>query len=61
MTSEVVHTCPTIGSNVEEIILQKTPFLMWDMGCQEALHSTWNYSNTEVRRVPGLEDLQGSC
>ncbi|XP_010958792.1 putative ADP-ribosylation factor-like protein 5C isoform X1 [Camelus ferus] len=49
LTNEVVHTCPTIGSNVEEIVLQKTHFLMWDIGGQEALRSTWNtyYSNTE--------------
>ncbi|XP_046937125.1 putative ADP-ribosylation factor-like protein 5C isoform X2 [Lynx rufus] len=47
--NEVVHTSPTIGSNVEEIVLQKTHFLMWDIGGQEALRSTWNtyYSNTE--------------
>ncbi|XP_070335485.1 putative ADP-ribosylation factor-like protein 5C isoform X2 [Odocoileus virginianus] len=49
LTNEVIHTCPTIGSNVEEIVLQKTHFLMWDIGGQEALRSTWNtyYSNTE--------------
>ncbi|XP_057571940.1 putative ADP-ribosylation factor-like protein 5C isoform X2 [Hippopotamus amphibius kiboko] len=49
LTNEVVHTCPTIGSNVEEIVLQKTHFLMWDIGGQETLRSTWNtyYSNTE--------------
>ncbi|XP_058416820.1 putative ADP-ribosylation factor-like protein 5C isoform X2 [Diceros bicornis minor] len=49
LMNEVVHTCPTIGSNVEEIVLQKTHFLMWDIGGQEALRSTWNmyYSNTE--------------
>lgn len=59
LTNEVVHTCPTIGSNVEEIVLQKTHFLMWDIGGQESLRSTWNtyYSNTEVRRRPGLEGL----
>ena len=58
--NEVVHTCPTIGSNVEEIVLRKTHFLMWDIGGQEALRSTWNtyYSNTEVRRARGLE---GPC
>ncbi|XP_077898221.1 putative ADP-ribosylation factor-like protein 5C isoform X2 [Ictidomys tridecemlineatus] len=35
--------------NVEEIILRKTHFLMWDIGGQEALRSTWStyYSNTE--------------
>ncbi|XP_047401293.1 putative ADP-ribosylation factor-like protein 5C isoform X1 [Sciurus carolinensis] len=49
LTNEVVHTCPTIGSNVEEIVLRKTHFLMWDIGGQEALRSTWStyYSNTE--------------
>ncbi|XP_054849248.1 putative ADP-ribosylation factor-like protein 5C isoform X2 [Eublepharis macularius] len=47
--NEVVHTSPTIGSNVEEIVLRKTHFLMWDIGGQESLRSTWNtyYSNTE--------------
>jgi GTPase SAR1 family protein len=52
----VVHTCPTIGSNVEEVVVRKTHFLVWDIGGQEALRSTWStyYSNTEVRRVPGL-------
>ncbi|XP_044300636.1 putative ADP-ribosylation factor-like protein 5C isoform X2 [Varanus komodoensis] len=47
--NEVVHTSPTIGSNVEEITLRKTHFLMWDIGGQETLRSTWNsyYSNTE--------------
>ncbi|XP_027780534.1 putative ADP-ribosylation factor-like protein 5C isoform X3 [Marmota flaviventris] len=35
--------------NVEEIVLRKTHFLMWDIGGQEALRSTWStyYSNTE--------------
>ncbi|KAM5310417.1 putative ADP-ribosylation factor-like protein 5C isoform 2-T2 [Glossophaga mutica] len=49
LMNEVVQTCPTIGSNVEEIVLRKTHFLMWDIGGQEALRSTWNtyYSNTE--------------
>lgn len=57
--NEVVHTFPTIGSNVEEIVLRKTHFLMWDIGGQEALRSTWNtyYSDTEVRRTLGLERL----
>lgn len=48
---EVVHTSPTIGSNVEEIVVKNTHFLMWDIGGQESLRSSWNtyYSNTEVR------------
>ncbi|XP_027630550.1 putative ADP-ribosylation factor-like protein 5C isoform X3 [Tupaia chinensis] len=50
LTKEVVHTCPTIGSNVEEIVLRKTHFLVWDIGGQEALRSSWTtyYSNTEA-------------
>ncbi|XP_060111307.1 putative ADP-ribosylation factor-like protein 5C [Heteronotia binoei] len=49
LMNEVVHTSPTIGSNVEEIVVRKTHFLMWDIGGQESLRSTWNtyYSNTE--------------
>ncbi|KAM8811984.1 putative ADP-ribosylation factor-like protein 5C isoform 1-T1 [Rhynchonycteris naso] len=49
LMNEVVHTCPTIGSHVEEIVLRKTHFLMWDIGGQEALRCTWNtyYSDAE--------------
>lgn len=52
---EVVHTSPTIGSNVEEIVVKNTHFLMWDIGGQESLRSSWNtyYSNTEVRATVG--------
>ena len=48
--NEVVHTSPTIGSNVEEIVINNTRFLMWDIGVQESLRSSWNtyYTNTEV-------------
>uniref|UniRef100_A0A2K5QR42 ADP ribosylation factor like GTPase 5C n=1 Tax=Cebus imitator TaxID=2715852 RepID=A0A2K5QR42_CEBIM len=57
LTNEVVHTCLTISSKVEEIIPRKSHFLMWDLVGQEALHSTWitYYSNTEVRRAPGSQ------
>ncbi|XP_047701713.1 putative ADP-ribosylation factor-like protein 5C isoform X3 [Prionailurus viverrinus] len=60
--NEVVHTSPTIGSNVEEIVLQKTHFLMWDIGGQEALRSTWNtyYSNTEGLHPGGAETGPGA-
>ncbi|TSL34566.1 MAM and LDL-receptor class A domain-containing protein 1 [Bagarius yarrelli] len=49
LMKEVVHTSPTIGSNVEEIVVKNTHFLMWDIGGQESLRSSWNtyYSNTE--------------
>ncbi|XP_043409225.1 ADP-ribosylation factor-like protein 5A [Prionailurus bengalensis] len=47
--NEVVHASPTIGSNVEEIVINHTCFLMWDIGGQESLRSSWNtyYTNTE--------------
>ncbi|KAG7256431.1 hypothetical protein CRUP_027490 [Coryphaenoides rupestris] len=37
------------GSNVEEIVVNNTHFLMWDIGGQESLRSSWNtyYTNTE--------------
>lgn len=51
--NEVVHTSPTIGSNVEEIVVNNTHFLMWDIGGQESLRSSWNtyYTNTEVSPI----------
>uniref|UniRef100_A0A8D3CNN0 ARF like GTPase 5B n=1 Tax=Scophthalmus maximus TaxID=52904 RepID=A0A8D3CNN0_SCOMX len=54
LMNEVVHTSPTIGSNVEEIVVKNTHFLMWDIGGQESLRSSWNtyYSNTEQNVVP---------
>lgn len=49
--NEVVHTSPTIGSNVEEVVWKNVHFIMWDLGGQESLRAAWNtyYSNTEVR------------
>ncbi|KAK6470135.1 ADP-ribosylation factor-like protein 5C [Huso huso] len=50
LTKEVVHTSPTIGSNVEEIVVRNTHFLVWDIGGQESLRCTWSsyYCNTEI-------------
>ncbi|GAB1599182.1 ADP-ribosylation factor-like protein 5B [Argonauta hians] len=49
LMNEVVHTSPTIGSNVEEVIWKNIRFLMWDIGGQESLRSAWNtyYTNAE--------------
>ncbi len=43
-------TTPTIGSNVEEIVYKNIHFLMWDIGGQESLRSSWStyYVNTKV-------------
>ena len=51
LMNEVVHTSPTIGSNVEEVVWKNIHFLMWDIGGQESLRASWNtyYSNSEVR------------
>ncbi|RVE69820.1 hypothetical protein OJAV_G00081710 [Oryzias javanicus] len=50
LTKEAVHTSPTIGSNVEEIIVRNTHFMVWDIGGQESLRASWYsyYSNTEI-------------
>ncbi|XP_041813045.1 putative ADP-ribosylation factor-like protein 5C [Chelmon rostratus] len=50
LTKEAVHTSPTIGSNVEEIIVRNTHFLVWDIGGQESLRASWYsyYCNTEI-------------
>lgn len=40
--NEVIHTSPTIGSNVEEIVCKNVHFFMWDIGGQESLRSSWN-------------------
>jgi len=50
LMNEVVHTSPTIGSNVEEVVWKNIHFLMWDIGGQESLRSSWNtyYTNTQV-------------
>lgn len=49
LMNEVVHTSPTIGSNVEEVVWKNIHFLMWDIGGQESLRSSWNtyYTNSE--------------
>lgn len=49
LLNEVVHTSPTIGSNVEEIVCKKTRFVMWDIGGQESLRASWStyYANSD--------------
>lgn len=42
LMNEVVHTSPTIGSNVEEIVCKNVHFFMWDIGGQESLRTSWN-------------------
>lgn len=51
LMNEVVHTSPTIGSNVEEVVWRNIHFLVWDLGGQQSLRAAWStyYTNTEVR------------
>ena len=53
MRPQVVHTSPTIGSNVEEVVWKNIHFIMWDLGGQDSLRAAWNtyYSNTEVNQL----------
>ncbi len=50
LMEEVVHTSPTLGSNVEEVVWKNIHFIMWDIGGQESLRQSWAtyYANTEV-------------
>ncbi|ELR25449.1 Arl5family small GTPase [Acanthamoeba castellanii str. Neff] len=50
LLNEVVATAPTIGSNVEEIVYKNIKFVMWDIGGQEAVRSSWTtyYVNTHA-------------
>ena len=47
---QVVATTPTIGSNVEEFTHKNIKFLVWDVGGQESLRSTWTtyFANTKA-------------
>ena len=49
LMNEVVHTSPTIGSNVEEVVYKNIHFIMWDLGGQQSLRAAWStyYTNTE--------------
>lgn len=49
LMNEAVHTSPTIGSNVEEIVSKKTRFIMWDIGGQDSLRASWSnyFSSTD--------------
>lgn len=38
LMNEVVHTSPTIGSNVEEIVWKNIHFLVWDLAGELCIH-----------------------
>ena len=49
LMEEVVHTSPTLGSNVEEVVWKNIHFVMWDLGGQDSIRQGWQtyYANTE--------------
>ena len=57
LMNEVVHTSPTIGSNVEEVVWKNVHFIMWDIGGQESLRATWNtyFANTKVSGIVAIK------
>ena len=57
---EVVHTSPTIGSNVEEVTWRNIHFIMWDIGGQENLRPSWStyYQKTDVSGAAHVYGVQ---
>ena len=55
LMNEVVHTSPTIGSNVEEVVWNNIHFIMGDLGGQECLH----VGVRPVTEMEGSESLRG--
>jgi len=51
LLNEVVVTSPTIGSNVEEVKFKNMKFLMWDIGGQESLRTSWASYYTGTKAV----------
>ncbi|ORX44988.1 ADP-ribosylation factor 2 [Piromyces finnis] len=50
LLNEAVVTTPTIGSNVEEITYKNMKMVMWDIGGQESLRTSWvtYYTNAKA-------------
>ena len=59
---EVVHTSPTIGSNVEEITWRNIKFIMWDIGGQDSLRQSWStyFSNANVSYLDVIDNANVS-
>ncbi|KAI8058565.1 ADP-ribosylation factor-like protein 5B-like protein [Syncephalis plumigaleata] len=68
LLKQTVTTSPTIGGNVEEITYKNIQFIMWDLGGQESLRSSWvNYfdnagaivmvvDSVDKKRIPIVRD-----
>ncbi|CEP19078.1 hypothetical protein [Parasitella parasitica] len=51
LMNQIVTTTPTIGSNVEEVEYKNLKFVMWDIGGQESLRSTWKTYYIDTKAV----------
>eukprot|EP01147_Barroeca_monosierra_P006335 gene6335-9263_t len=51
LLSDVVVTSPTIGSNVEEVTYKNLHFVMWDIGGQDSLRSSWATYYTDAQAL----------
>ncbi|CAO3597069.1 unnamed protein product [Absidia cylindrospora] len=51
LMDQVVTTTPTIGSNVEEIQYKNIKFMMWDIGGQESLRTSWKTYFVDTKAV----------
>ncbi|CAG8563014.1 14638_t:CDS:2 [Acaulospora morrowiae] len=51
LLNEVVVTTPTIGSNLEEIVYKNIRFLMWDLGGQDSLRTSWKTYYIKTKAV----------
>ncbi|KAJ3427127.1 adp ribosylation factor-related [Anaeramoeba flamelloides] len=49
--NEIVYTCPTIGSNCEELEYKNVKFKCWDVGGQDKLRRTWSAYYPETSAV----------
>lgn len=56
LMNEVVHTSPTIGSNVEEIVWKNIHFLVWDLAGKQFVMCvvtivTWYFFLSQLESV----------
>lgn len=50
LMNEVVHTSPTIGSNVEEVVWKNIHFLVWDLAGKFANSQFTNATKQEKKK-----------
>ncbi|RKP08784.1 ARF-like protein [Thamnocephalis sphaerospora] len=56
LLNQTVPTTPTIGSNVEEVTYKNIKFLMWDLGGQDSLRTSWSTYFVDAKAVVMVVD-----